>query len=67
MQEKRIRRSSYSDARPWRDFPLLVQAYLEGRLMLDELITQRIRLPAINDGFAALRDGTAIRTVVTFD
>jgi S-(hydroxymethyl)glutathione dehydrogenase/alcohol dehydrogenase len=67
MQEKRIRRSSYGDARPWRDFPLLAQAYLEGRLLLDELITQRIRLPAINDGFAALRSGKAIRTVVTFD
>jgi S-(hydroxymethyl)glutathione dehydrogenase/alcohol dehydrogenase len=67
MQEKRIRRSSYGEARPWRDFPLLVQAYLDGRLMLDELITQRIRLPAINDGFAALRGGAAIRTVVTFD
>jgi S-(hydroxymethyl)glutathione dehydrogenase / alcohol dehydrogenase len=46
---------------------LLAQAYLEGRLLLDELITQRIRLPAINDGFAALRSGRAIRTVVTFD
>jgi S-(hydroxymethyl)glutathione dehydrogenase / alcohol dehydrogenase len=67
MQEKRIRRSSYGDARPWRDFPLLAQAYLEGRLLLDELITQRIRLPSINDGFAALRSGRAIRTVVTFD
>jgi S-(hydroxymethyl)glutathione dehydrogenase / alcohol dehydrogenase len=67
MQEKRIRRSSYGDARPWRDFPLLAQAYLEGRLLLDELITQRIRLPAINGGFDALRSGRAIRTVVTFD
>jgi S-(hydroxymethyl)glutathione dehydrogenase/alcohol dehydrogenase len=46
---------------------LLAQAYLEGRLLLDELITQRIRLPSINDGFAALRSGRAIRTVVTFD
>ena len=35
--------------------------------MLDELITQRIRLPAINGGFDALRSGQAIRTVVTFD
>jgi S-(hydroxymethyl)glutathione dehydrogenase / alcohol dehydrogenase len=67
MQEKRIRRSSYGDARPARDFPMLAQAYLDGRLMLDELITQRIRLPAINDGFAALRNGQAIRTVVEFD
>jgi S-(hydroxymethyl)glutathione dehydrogenase / alcohol dehydrogenase len=66
MQEKRIRRSSYGEARPWRDFPLLAQAYLDGRLMLDELITARIRLADINGGFAALRDGKAIRTVVMF-
>ena len=67
MQEKRIRRSSYGGARPWRDFPMLAQAYLDGRLLLDELITQRISLSAINDGFAALRSGKAIRTVVMFD
>ena len=67
MQEKRIRRSSYGDARPARDFPLLARAYLEGRLMLDELITQRIRLDAINAGFAALKRGEAIRSVVVFD
>jgi len=45
---------------------MLAQAYLDGRLMLDELITQRIRLDAINQGFSALRDGKAIRSVVTF-
>ncbi|HZP79552.1 MAG TPA: Zn-dependent alcohol dehydrogenase [Pseudolabrys sp.] len=67
MQEKRIRRSSYGGARPARDFPMLARAYLDGRLMLDELITQRIRLDAINDGFAALRAGKAIRSVITFD
>jgi S-(hydroxymethyl)glutathione dehydrogenase / alcohol dehydrogenase len=67
MQEKRVRRSSYGDARPARDFPLLARAYLEGRLMLDELITQRIRLDAINAGFAALKSGEAIRSVVVFD
>jgi S-(hydroxymethyl)glutathione dehydrogenase/alcohol dehydrogenase len=67
MQEKRLRRSSYGDARPSRDFPLLARAYLDGRLMLDELITRRIRLDAINDGFSALRNGQAIRSVVIFD
>jgi S-(hydroxymethyl)glutathione dehydrogenase / alcohol dehydrogenase len=67
MQEKRIRRSSYGDARPARDFPLLARAYLDGRLMLDELITQRIRLDSINRGFAALKSGQAIRSVVMFD
>ena len=66
MQEKRIRRSSYGDARPARDFPMLARAYLEGQLMLDELITQRIRLDAINEAFSALRDGKVIRSVITF-
>ena len=67
MQEKRIRRSSYGNARPARDFPMLAKAYLDGRLLLDELITQRIRLAAINEGFAALRNGQAIRSVIIFD
>ncbi|HEY7246393.1 MAG TPA: Zn-dependent alcohol dehydrogenase [Xanthobacteraceae bacterium] len=67
MQEKRIRRSSYGEARPARDFPLLARAYLEGRLMLDELITARIHLDAVNSGFAALKRGEAIRSVVVFD
>jgi len=67
MQEKRIRRSSYGAARPARDFPLLARAYLDGRLLLDELITNRIRLADINGGFAALKSGQAIRSVITFD
>ena len=67
MQEKRIRRSSYGNTRPARDFPLLARAYLDGQLMLDELITDRIRLAGINRGFAALKSGRAIRGVVIFD
>ena len=66
MGEKRIRRSSYGGARPARDFPMLAQAYLDGRLYLDELITRRIGLDEINAGFAALKAGEAIRSVVMF-
>ena len=64
MGEKRIRRSSYGGARPARDFPLLARAYLDGRLKLDELISRHISLAEINDGFAALRRGETIRSVV---
>jgi S-(hydroxymethyl)glutathione dehydrogenase/alcohol dehydrogenase len=67
MQEKRIRRVSYGNARPRRDFPLLARAYLDGDLMLDELISRRIKLEEINDGFAALKRGETIRSVITFD
>ncbi len=67
MQEKRIRRVSYGNARPRRDFPLLARAYLEGSLLLDDLISRRIGLDEINDGFAALKRGETIRSVVMFD
>jgi S-(hydroxymethyl)glutathione dehydrogenase/alcohol dehydrogenase len=66
MGEKRIRRSSYGGARPARDFPMLARAYLDGKLKLDQLITRRIALDEINDGFAALKRGEAIRSVVVF-
>ncbi|SDS72576.1 Zn-dependent alcohol dehydrogenase [Bradyrhizobium canariense] len=66
MQEKRIRRSSYGGARPLRDFPMLAQAAVDGRLQLEELITARISLDQVNEGFEALRRGTAIRSVVVF-
>jgi S-(hydroxymethyl)glutathione dehydrogenase/alcohol dehydrogenase len=64
MGEKRITRSSYGGARPKRDFPWLARLYLEGRLKLDELITARLPLARINEGFDAMRRGQGIRTVV---
>ena len=67
MQEKRIVRSSYGGARPQQDFPAMARAYLDGSLKLDALVTARIRLEDINEGFAALKRGEAVRSVVLFD
>jgi S-(hydroxymethyl)glutathione dehydrogenase / alcohol dehydrogenase len=67
MQEKRIVRSSYGGARPQTDFPAMSRAYLDGRLDLDGLVSARIRLDRINEGFAALKRGETIRSVVVFD
>src|SRR6201996_8996609 len=67
MQEKRIRRVSYGNTRPRRDFPLLARAYLDGTLRLGDTISRRIRRDEINDGFAALKRGETIRSVVMFD
>ena len=64
MGEKRIVRSSYGDALPQRDFPWIVEQYLAGRVLLDELITRRIGLDEINDGFADLAAGIGTRTVI---
>jgi S-(hydroxymethyl)glutathione dehydrogenase/alcohol dehydrogenase len=57
MQEKRITRSSCGGAKPAEDSRLLADAYLNGRLKLDEIISARIDLEQINDGFAALKRG----------
>ena len=66
MQEKRITRSSYGGAKPAQDFPLLARAYLDGALKLDEMISARIPLEAINEGFAALQRGETVRSVIMF-
>jgi S-(hydroxymethyl)glutathione dehydrogenase/alcohol dehydrogenase len=66
MQEKRIVRSSYGGAKPATDFPMLAQAYLDGTLKLDEMISARIGLDEINEGFAALKRGETVRSVVMF-
>jgi S-(hydroxymethyl)glutathione dehydrogenase/alcohol dehydrogenase len=66
MGEKRIVRSSYGGARPNRDFPMLARAYLDGTLNLDAYVTRRIKLADINDGFADLKAGRGIRSVIQF-
>jgi S-(hydroxymethyl)glutathione dehydrogenase/alcohol dehydrogenase len=64
MGEKRITRSSYGGARPERDFRWLARLYLAGRLRLDELVTSRLPLDRINEGFDAMRRGEGVRVVV---
>ena len=51
---------------PQTDFPMLARAYLDGKLKLDEMISAHIRLEDINEGFAALKRGETIRSVVMF-
>jgi S-(hydroxymethyl)glutathione dehydrogenase/alcohol dehydrogenase len=65
--EKRILRSSLGGGRARDDFPLYAQWYLQGDLMLDELIDLRVDLDHINDGFAEMDRGQAIRVVVDID
>lgn len=66
MGEKRIVRASYGGAVPERDFPMLVDAYFKGTLLLDEYITDRIKLADINTGLDRLARGIDIRSVIEF-
>ena len=40
---------------------------MQGRLLLDELISSRIHLDDINDGFDRLATGETARNVIVFD
>lgn len=66
MGEKKIIRSSYGGTDPAKDFPYLVNAYLKGKLLLDEYVTSRIRLESINLGLERLKNGLEIRSVIEF-
>ena len=48
------------------DVPRLVRLYLDGRLNLDDMITARIPLAGINEGFEAMKRGEGIRTILDF-
>ena len=66
LGEKQITRSSYGGGRPRVDFPRLARLYLDGRLLLDELITMRLPLADINAGSGHVEHGDVARAVVIF-
>ena len=49
------------------DIPRLCDFYMDGRLPLDSMISKRIKLNEINEGFEALKSGNVARSVITFD
>ncbi|MCJ8337239.1 MAG: Zn-dependent alcohol dehydrogenase [Pseudomonadales bacterium] len=48
------------------DMQRLVKFYLDGRLNLDDMLSARIPLPEINQGFEMMKRGEGIRTIVDF-
>jgi Zn-dependent alcohol dehydrogenase len=65
--ERRVLGSLYGSARPERDFPALLDLYRRGRLPLDRLISARLPLEAIEEGFGALRAASGLRVVLDLD
>jgi S-(hydroxymethyl)glutathione dehydrogenase/alcohol dehydrogenase len=49
------------------DMPRFIEMYLDGRLHLDEMVSARIGLDDINDGFEEMKAGNVARSVVVFD
>jgi S-(hydroxymethyl)mycothiol dehydrogenase len=62
-----VRVSLNGDAVPARDMPLLAAWYTRGELDLDHLVSRRIDLAGVQDAFAAMEAGDALRSVIVFD
>jgi len=67
LRERRIQGCMMGSNRFRTDMPRLIDFYMKGRLHLDEMVSARIRLEDINDGFAALKQGGIARNVIVFD
>lgn len=67
LQEKKLIGSYMGSNRFRFDMPKYIDFYLDGRLLLDEMISSRIGLDEVNDAFDRLRKGEAARQVIVFE
>ena len=59
-----LRPSWYGDCLPSRDFPMLVDLYLQGRLDLDRFVSETIALGDVEEAFHRMERGEVLRSVV---
>ena len=59
-----LKSSWYGDCLPERDFPTLIDLYLQGRLPLDRFVSERIGLGDVEEAFHKMHDGKVLRSVV---
>ena len=59
-----LKSSWYGDCLPSRDFPLLVELYLQGRLPLDRFVSEQIGLGDVEAAFDKMHRGEVLRSVV---
>ena len=60
----RLKPSWYGDCLPSRDFPMLIDLYLNGRLDLDRFVSETIELDGVEEAFHRMERGEVLRSVV---
>ena len=61
-----LKSSWYGDCLPSRDFPMLIDLYLQGRLELDRFVSETIGLDEVEEAFHKMERGEVLRSVVVF-
>jgi S-(hydroxymethyl)mycothiol dehydrogenase len=59
-----LKSSWYGDCLPDRDFPMLTDLYLQGRLPLEKFVSETIALDQVEEAFAKMERGEVLRSVV---
>jgi S-(hydroxymethyl)glutathione dehydrogenase / alcohol dehydrogenase len=67
LAEKKLQGSMMGSNRFRIDMPNMVKMYLDGRLLLDEMVSATLTLEQINDGYDAMKRGEVTRQVIRFD
>ncbi|MED5589290.1 MAG: S-(hydroxymethyl)mycothiol dehydrogenase [Chloroflexota bacterium] len=61
-----LKSSWYGDCLPSRDFPIIIDLYLQGRLDLDKFVTETIAIEDVEEAFHKMERGEVLRSVVVF-
>jgi len=61
-----LKSSWYGDCLPTRDFPMLIDLYLQGRLDLERFVSETIALDQVEEAFHKMERGEVLRSVVVF-
>jgi S-(hydroxymethyl)mycothiol dehydrogenase len=61
-----LKSSWYGDCLPSRDFPMLVDLHLDGRLPLEKFVSETIKLDEVEAAFEKMEHGDVLRSVVVF-
>ena len=67
LGEKKLQGSLMGSNRFPVDMPRFVDFYMSGKLKLDHMISQRIKLEQVNEGFDEMKKGELARSVIVFD
>jgi len=59
-----LKPSWYGDCLPSRDFPMLIDLYLDGRLDLDRFVSETIAIDEVEQAFGRMQRGEVLRSVV---
>jgi S-(hydroxymethyl)glutathione dehydrogenase/alcohol dehydrogenase len=66
LQQRILTGSSFGGGHQRTDVPMLIDLYMAGKYKLDELISRRLPLTELNEGFDLMLQGEVKRSVIVY-